>query len=107
MGTRFDSLPSRLREVSTEIVLGDVPCLLVRGNDAPRPFLFWIHGRTADKELDPGRYLRYMRRGLNICAVDLPGHGGRFDAGWSAANLLFLPDNVPRTQQALVATPVQ
>ena len=81
MKTRFDSLPSRLREVSTEIVLGDVPCLLVRGNNAPRPFLFWIHGRTADKELDPGRYLRYMRRGLNICAVDLPGHGGRFDAG--------------------------
>jgi dienelactone hydrolase len=80
METRFDSLPSRLREVSTEIVIGDVPCLLVRGGTEPRPFLFWIHGRTADKELDPGRYLRYMRKGFNVCAVDLPGHGGRFEA---------------------------
>ena len=78
METRFDSLPSRLREVSTEVVIGDVPCLLVRGSEKPRPFLFWMHGRTADKELDPGRYLRYVRRGINVCAVDLPGHGARY-----------------------------
>ncbi len=80
MGTRFDSLPSRLREVSTELVISDVPCLLVRGCEEPRPFLFWMHGRTVDKELDPGRYLRYVRKGIHVCAVDLPGHGARFDA---------------------------
>ncbi|MDG1137259.1 MAG: prolyl oligopeptidase family serine peptidase [Phycisphaerales bacterium] len=42
--------------------------------------MLWMHGRTADKELDPGRYLRYIRRGINVCAMDLPGHGSRFDA---------------------------
>ena len=78
METPFESLPSRLREVSTEVVIGDVPCLLVCGSEEPRPFLFWMHGRTASKELDPGRYLRYVRRGINVCAVDLPGHGARY-----------------------------
>ena len=57
---------------------GEVPALVVKSDEEPRPFLLWIHGRTADKELDPGRYLRYVRRGINICAVDLPGHGERF-----------------------------
>jgi pimeloyl-ACP methyl ester carboxylesterase len=59
---------------------GEVPALIIKSDDQPKPFLFWIHGRTADKELDPGRYLRYVRRGINICAVDLPGHGERFVA---------------------------
>jgi len=59
---------------------GEVPALIIKSDDTPRPFLLWIHGRTADKELDPGRYLRYVRRGINICAVDLPGHGERFVA---------------------------
>jgi alpha-beta hydrolase superfamily lysophospholipase len=36
-----------------------------------------MHGRTANKELDPGRYLRWMRAGIGACAVDLPGHGER------------------------------
>ncbi|MCH2162359.1 MAG: alpha/beta fold hydrolase, partial [Phycisphaerales bacterium] len=35
------------------------------------------HGRTAHKELDPGRYLRLARAGFASCAVDLPGHGER------------------------------
>ena len=79
MNSRFDSLPRRLRTVSEEVEIGEVPCLLVRGSNEPRPFILWIHGRTADKELDSGRYLRYVRRGINVCAVDLPGHGARFD----------------------------
>jgi dienelactone hydrolase len=79
MKSRFDTLPSRLREVSREIELDGVPCLIVRKDDSPRPFLFWIHGRTADKEIDPGRYLRCVRRGINVCAVDLPGHGQRYE----------------------------
>lgn len=57
---------------------GDVPALVMKDGDEPRPFLLWIHGRTADKELDPGRYLRYVRAGINVCAVDLPGHGQRY-----------------------------
>jgi len=34
-----------------------------------------MHGRTANKELDPGRYLRLIRAGIAVCAIDLPGHG--------------------------------
>jgi len=80
MKPRFDTLPRRLKDVSTEVEIGSVPCLLSCKDDQPRPFIFWMHGRTADKELDPGRYLRYVRRGINVCAVDLPGHGDRFEA---------------------------
>jgi predicted peptidase len=79
MQSRFESLPSRLRKISKEVEIGGVPCLLSCVDETPRPFLLWMHGRTADKELDPGRYLRYVRKGINICAVDLPGHGARFD----------------------------
>ena len=42
------------------------------------PFVIWMHGRTVNKELDPGRYLRWIRAGIGVCAVDLPGHGERF-----------------------------
>ncbi|MCP3904765.1 MAG: alpha/beta fold hydrolase [Planctomycetes bacterium] len=61
-----------------------IPALLVdprddEGGPAP-PVVLWMHGRTASKELDPGRYLRLMRAGIGVCAVDLPGHGERFDA---------------------------
>ncbi len=42
------------------------------------PFVIWMHGRTVNKELDPGRYLRWIRGGIGVCAVDLPGHGERF-----------------------------
>ncbi len=54
----------------------------------PRPVMLWFHGRTVSKELDPGRYLRWLRApgatpgsaaGFAVCAVDLPGHGERFD----------------------------
>jgi predicted peptidase len=53
----------------------------------PAPCVIWMHGRTANKELDPGRYLRWLRAsgatsgggsgGIGTCAVDLPGHGER------------------------------
>lgn len=43
------------------------------------PLFVWLHGRTASKELDPGRYLRLMRSGIAVCALDLPGHGERHD----------------------------
>jgi dienelactone hydrolase len=48
--------------------------------------LVWMHGRTARKELDPGRYLRLMRSGIAVCAVDLPGHGDRMDEALHGSN---------------------
>ncbi len=86
----------RLRAVSVEKHIGDIPTLLVRQDDQPRPFIVWLHGRTADKELDPGRYLRYVRRGINVCAVDLPGHGERFEAD------LQKPERILEVIQAMV-----
>jgi len=89
MSARFESLPSRLQECAVETKIAGVPCLLVRKDETPRPFLFWMHGRTADKELDPGRYLRCVRRGINVCAVDLPGHGSRFDSQFQERDRLL------------------
>lgn len=59
-----------------------MPALLAHPGpiDSPVPVVLWIHGRTANKELDPGRYTRWIRAGIAACAVDLPGHGERFDA---------------------------
>lgn len=48
--------------------------------ERPAPTVIWLHGRTVNKELDPGRYLRWVRAGIAACAIDLPGHGERFDA---------------------------
>ena len=76
-------LPRSLKRNATHLPLGrDVPAMLVRpeqptGRD---PLLLWIHGRTTNKELDAGRYLRLMRRGIACCSLDLPGHGERHQA---------------------------
>lgn len=56
------------------------PALLAHPDwERPAPMVFWMHGRTVNKELDPGRYLRWLRAGIATCAVDLPGHGERTD----------------------------
>ncbi len=62
-----------------------VPTLLTHPRDQwwsntanePAPLVLWFHGRTVEKELDPGRYLRWKRLGIAACAIDLPGHGER------------------------------
>ncbi len=82
-------LPASLAARTRDLRLGarGVPALVVdptppagaQGHDAPPPMLLWMHGRTVDRHLDPGRYLRLMRRGIGVCAIDLPGHGDRFD----------------------------
>ena len=101
------SLPSSLRAISEHVRLGpDVPCLVVRPDPdsgaetaEPTPFLLWMHGRTANKELDPGRYLRLARVGIGSCAVDLPGHGERgSEAGTRPEALL---DNVEQAASEL------
>jgi dipeptidyl aminopeptidase/acylaminoacyl peptidase len=78
-------LPSALESRQRHERLGrsNIPVMLVHPDwDAEEqvPLVIWMHGRTASKELDPGRYLRLMRAGIGVCAVDLPGHGERFEA---------------------------
>ncbi|MDX9911838.1 MAG: acetylxylan esterase [Phycisphaerales bacterium] len=79
---RFASLPSGLRDAAKMVRLsGDIPALVASPDwSRPVPMVLWLHGRTAYKELDPGRYLRWLRAGLGLCAIDLPGHGERDDA---------------------------
>lgn len=88
---RFAALPSALARQSRWVRLGPtgVPALLAHPDwTTPRPVVIWMHGRTVNKELDNGRYLRWIRAGggaggtggIAACALDLPGHGERFDA---------------------------
>ncbi|RMH26093.1 MAG: alpha/beta fold hydrolase [Planctomycetota bacterium] len=77
---RFAQLPSALKSASRLVRLGpaEVPALLAHPDwSTPAPTVLWMHGRTVDKTLDPGRYLRWIRAGIAACAVDLPGHGER------------------------------
>ena len=80
----FEDLPQAIRRTARIEHLAEVPCLLIPAHaEAPKtgaPMLLWMHGRTASKEVDPGRYLRMMRSGIAVCAVDLPGHGERHAA---------------------------
>jgi len=91
MDERFTKLPRHLEERSKVVRLAeDVPALVAHpepGFDRPVPLILWLHGRTAHKELDAGRYLRWVRAGgggagLGCCAIDLPGHGERAREGW-------------------------
>lgn len=85
MHPRFAQFPRELAERSRTLRLGDVPVLIAHPDPAwrtPAPVMLWMHGRTAHKELDPGRYLRWIRAGVAACAIDLPGHGERAREGW-------------------------
>lgn len=79
MDPRFLKLPRSLQERSETIRIGEIPALVARPQaDAPAPAVIWMHGRTVYKELDPGRYQRWIRSGIAAIALDLPGHGERF-----------------------------
>ena len=72
------TLPSYILAHSKKILIGEVPALIGIPEDSSNPpWLLWLHGRTANKEVDPGRYLRLLRSGIAFCAVDLPDHGER------------------------------
>ncbi|MCC6286226.1 MAG: prolyl oligopeptidase family serine peptidase [Phycisphaerales bacterium] len=74
------SLPSALRVQARYLRLGGVPALVAHPDwSHSAPVVVWMHGRTVNKELDPGRYLRWIRSGIAACALDLPGHGERLD----------------------------
>jgi predicted peptidase len=91
---RFAQMPSALRANARWQQLGasGIPVLLVHPaweSDTRPPIVLWMHGRTVNKELDPGRYLRWMRAGIGACAIDLPGHGERFDAALHSPSRAF------------------
>lgn len=81
MTNRFQQLPRFLVERARFATLGPAPALLAHPDwETPAPAVLWMHGRTANKELDPGRYNRWLRAGIAVCSIDLPGHGERHDA---------------------------
>jgi dienelactone hydrolase len=67
--------------------------------------VLWLHGRTVSKELDPGRYLRWIRAGIAACAMDLPGHGERLDPAWHdpSRTLDLIAAAVPEIDAVLAA----
>lgn len=80
MSSRFARFPKALADQARPARLGPaaIPSLLAHPDwSRPAPTLVWLHGRTVSKELDPGRYLRLIRAGIAVCAIDLPGHGER------------------------------
>ena len=85
-GLRRSAATARLITETTPYDDGGVPALLTHPDDGwdepgasptPAPLCLWFHGRTVNKELDAGRYLRWKRMGIAACAIDLPGHGER------------------------------
>lgn len=81
MDDRFTRFPAALAQQARTTRIDAIPTLLAHPDwTTPAPVMVWMHGRTANKELDPGRYLRWLRAGIATCAIDLPGHGERFDA---------------------------
>lgn len=78
---RFAQLPADLARRTRRMTLAGVPALVAHPDwTRPAPTMLWMHGRTVSKEIDPGRYLRWVRAGIAAVALDLPGHGERFDA---------------------------
>ncbi len=81
------SFPHSLRRYARWMSLAGAPAVVMHPDHdegaSPTlrtlPWVLWFHGRTVNKELDPGRYLRWLRAGIGCVAIDLPGHGERLD----------------------------
>ncbi len=103
----FGGLPRSLAERSRTARLAGVPALLCHPDGAsPAPVCLWLHGRTATKEMDPGRYARWIKAGVAACALDLPGHGERLsgtghDPQHSLATIRQMLDELPAVIDAL------
>ena len=109
----LSGVPASLRAVSRWITLAGVPAMVSHpawssGSSAQttvpsRPWLLWMHGRSVQKEIDPGRFLRCVRSGIACVAVDLPGHGERFEAGMQEPHrTLEVIDRMEREIDAVV-----
>ncbi|MEE2681552.1 MAG: alpha/beta fold hydrolase [Planctomycetota bacterium] len=107
----FGTLHSELRSHARSLRLGDdVPALVVvpEHAEASCPMLLWMHGRTAHKELDSGRFLRLLRQGIGSCSLDLPGHGERFEqALHEPAAVLSMVERMVGEIDAVVADLIQ
>lgn len=83
---RFATFPRSLQPLTRTVRIPaasgeDVPALLIHPDwKTPSPVVIWMHGRTAYKEIDAGRFQRWLRAGIAACSIDLPGHGERADA---------------------------
>ncbi|MGE0706379.1 MAG: alpha/beta hydrolase family protein [Planctomycetota bacterium] len=85
MSDRLAAFTRSLRERSELGRLGPAPALFAHPDgERPAPLLLWLHGRTVSKELDSARYLRLIRAGICVLALDLPGHGERADPALQA-----------------------
>jgi dienelactone hydrolase len=105
---RFAKFPAALASQVRTTRLGPtgVPALLAHPDwKTPAPLVLWMHGRTVNKELDAGRYLRWIRAGIAACAIDLPGHGERFEAEFQrpAKTLDLLEQIIPEIDQVIGA----
>jgi len=111
------ALPASVRERARFETFAGVPALVVHPAFASdggfhgekAPVLLWMHGRTANKELDPGRFLRLMRAGIATVSVDLPGHGAREDTELQAPERTLefveqMANEIDRVVEAMLAT---
>lgn len=104
---RFAKLPSSLTDKARTVRLGPdgrIPALLVHPDwISCVPVVIWMHGRTANKELDAGRYVRWMKAGIAACAIDAPGHGERKDerADLGRGTLDVLAELIPEIDQVV------
>lgn len=98
MDPSLRKLPGSLEEKTRRVTLAGVPALVMHPDwERTVPMVLWMHGRTAFKELDNGRYLRLLREGIATIAVDLPGHGERYEEGAHTA------EQSPKTIAGMIA----
>lgn len=107
---RFARLPAFLDSRSRRVRVGPtgegVPALLTHFDwTTPTPVCIWLHGRTVNKELDAGRYVRWLKAGIAACAIDLPGHGERLEADFHSPQrtLDVLDQVIPEIDQVVQA----
>jgi len=104
---RFKQFPAALALQTRSAHLGisqQIPAIIAHPNwSTQTPCVIWLHGRTVSKELDPGRYLRWIRAGIAACAIDLPGHGERLshDHHHPRKTLDMLEQTLPEIDQLI------